>query len=59
MKIIQAQNSGYLGFIKKENKNGVENSQKFVVNDRQKQTIVPLLFLSTYPELEEVLLLAL
>ena len=42
MKIIQAQNSGYLGFIKKENKNGVENSQKFVVNDRQKQTIVPL-----------------
>lgn len=42
MKIIQAQNIAYLGFIKKENKNVVENLQKFVVNGIQKQTIVPL-----------------
>lgn len=42
MKILQARNIAYLGFIKKENENVVENSQNFVINGVQKQTIVPL-----------------
>ena len=42
MKILQARNIAYLGFIKKENENVVENSQNVVMNDTQEQTIVPL-----------------